>query len=271
MFELNNNYYREVLTDLYLNNTCLGDEGLITLTRSLGVMECLDLDNNDIHVSGISHLAETVCSGKLKFMTNSSTMFLNDNPLGLESTIEVGRMLSSIHCREVYLCRCKLTAAASGPLNTDSGSTLSLEVIGQQLCQMPQNDNIRELQLNGNSFTGEGIHILAGFMHLCPYLKCLCTYDCGITSDDLMWLLDILTLFKSSSTGLCSKLKSWHLGNNQIDDRGVSALMDHLLSLFPCLGKYILDNNLVSSEIKKRLKGKLRERREVSYSLHAIF
>ena len=275
MFELND-YNRLILTDIYLDNTSLGDEGLITLIRNLDVIECLSFDTNDIHASGISHLADAVCSGKLKFMSIFSSLYLNDNPLGLESTTEVGRMLSSSHCqvREIYLCRCKLTAAASGSLNTDSGNTISCQVIGQQLRQMPQNTTIGDLHLDGNSFTGERIHILASFMYLCPCLGRLYTKDCSITSDDFIWLLDKLTKVKSSSTstGLCSELRRWDLDNNQIDDRGVSALMDYLPLLFPRLGceKYDdihLDNNPISSEIKKRLEEKLREHREVNCSL----
>ena len=107
-------------------------------------------------------------------------------------------------------------------------------------------------------------------MHLCPHLKELYTSDCGITSDDLIWLLDIrLTQFKSSSPSLCSKLEDWDLDSNQIGERDVSALMDHLPSLFPRLrhGINYQYNNLVSSEVKKRLEEKLRERTEVSYSV----
>ena len=117
---------------------------------------------------------------------------------------------------------------------------------------MPQSSTIAWLNLGGNSFTGEGIHILAGFMHLCSHSDSLCTSDCGITSDDLTWLLNKLIQLKSSSPSLCS---SWSLHNNQIDDRGVSALMDHLPSLFPHLecGTYMYANNPVSFEMMKRL------------------
>ena len=139
---------------------------------------------------------------------------------------------------------------------------------------MPQSDTMGVLFLDGNSFTGERTHILAGFMYLCPCLWLLSTKDCSITFDEL-------SQFKSSSTntGLCSKLRSWHISNNQIDDRGARAVMNHLPSLFPCLGYNEYDdvdlcNNLVSSEVKKRLEEKLRERREVSccdFLLHYNF
>ena len=125
------------------------------------------------------------------------------------------------------------------------------------------------LSLDHNSFTGDGIHILAGFMHLCPGLEHLNTCDCGITSDDLIWLLGKL---KSSSPGLCSNLDHWNLEDNQIDGRGVSALVDHL-PLLPRLGCGIryttfdirsLSNNLVihNNEVMERLKEELTRRQE---------
>jgi hypothetical protein len=208
---------------LSLNKTNLGDEGLTILVKSLKVISWLGLADNDIHASGISCLADAVCSGELKLMSNyhGTCMFnLDDNPLGLEGTIAVGRMLSSSHCKLhiIRLSRCALATAGGDLPSTDS---ISCEAVGGQLCQMPQTNTIVWLGLDRNSFTGDGIHILAGFMHLCPGLKYLFTRDCGITSDDLIWLLDKL---KSSSPGLRSELEYWGLQDNQIDGGGVSAL-----------------------------------------------
>ena len=261
------------ITHIYLYKTNLGDKGLTNLVDCLEFISYLELADNDIHASGVSCLADAVCSGKLKKM---EWLVLSDNPLGLEGTVAVGRMVSSRHCRlqGVSLRKCGLTTVGfglpnTGPLNLGT-STISCEALGQQLCQMPQNSTIASLNLDGNSFTGEGIHILAGFMHLCPLLKRLFTRDCGITSDDLIRLLDKLTQLSHTS-----KLRDWYLSNNQIDDRGVSALMDHLPSLFPHLGckdyDYIsLSNNPISAGMKKRFQEELIERceeLEVSYSM----
>ena len=255
-----------------LNKTNLGDEGLTILIKSLKVVSILELADNDIHATGVSCLADAVCEGKMIVGGLDSKFDLRKNPLGLEGTVAIGRMLSSSHCQpsSVHLSRCELTTAGGSLPNTDSGNTISSEAVrdvGQQLYQMPQSSTIRCLELDGNSFTREGIHILAGFMHLCPCLTILSTNDCGITSDDLIWLLDKLTQLKSSSPSLCSELESWYFDNNQIDDSGVSALMDHLPSLFPCLWcdqySYIyLDSNPVSSEMMKRLEEEMRRRRQ---------
>ena len=233
--------------------------------------------DNSIHSFGVSCLADAVCSGKLR-LVQESHLYLNDNPLGLEGSIAAGRMISSSHCQLswAYLSRCKLTTAGINLSSTSSLNTVysvAERDIGQQLCQMPQSSIIRILYLCDNSFTGEGIHILAGFIHLCPCMTYLHTDDCGITSDDLMWLLDRLTQLKSSSPNLCSKLRLWSLQKNLIDDSGVSALIDHLPSLFPRWGcdKYLdynsFDNNLVSVEIMNRLKEEWRRQEEVSLSV----
>ena len=267
-----------------LNKTNLGDNGFsILINKGLRDICLLKLADNGIHATGVSCLADAVCEGKVIFADLFySSFYLSGNPIGLEGTVAIGRMLSSSHCQlaRVNLSRCELTTAGGSLPNTDSGNTLSGEPVrdvGQQLCQMPQNSNITGLDLDGNSFTGEGIHILAGFMHLCPCLKSLSTGNCGITSDDLVLLFDKLTQLKSSSPSLCSKLGLFHLPNNQIDDSGVSALMDHLPSLFPRLyGQYYtrvyLDNNPVSSEMVNWLLEEIRRRpQEVSCSVFEYY
>ena len=254
---------------LRLNKTSLGDKGLTILVKSLKAISELRLADNVIYASGVSCLADAVCSGELKLVSEMpifqsmvkmhSEFNLSGNPLGLEGAIAVGRMLSCSHCklRTVFLCRCDLTTVGGGLPSTDS---ISCEAVGRQLCQIPQTSAIAQLDLDHNSFTGDGIHILPGFMHLCPGLLRLHTRDCGITSDDLIQLLDKL---KSSTPGLCSKLIKWNLQDNQIDGRGVSVLMDHL-PLLPCLGFDIcsLSNNPVihNSEVMERLEEELTRR-----------
>ena len=268
------------LSEVYLNTTNLGDKGLCAFVESL---ECvhhfnwLELSDNGIHATGIASLADAVCSGKV--VIEYSGLDLSDNPLRLEGTLAVGRMLSSSHCQpcRVDLSRCKLTTDGGGLPNTDSlnvGINISGETVrdvGQQLCQMPQNNTITWLVLDGNRFTGDGIHILVGFMHLCPCLPYLYSLDCGITSDDVLLLLDKLTQLKSSSPSLCSKLESWYLDNNRIDDSGVYGLINHLPSLFPRLGYspiediggIYLHGNPVSREVETKLEGECERREEV--------
>ena len=262
---------------LFLNQTNLGDNGLCAFIENVdGVCHLigLQLKYNGIHVTGVSCLADAVCSGKIVLdLSISFGLHLSYNPLGLEGTVAIGRILCSNHCRpwRVDLSRCELTTAGGGLPNTDSlnlGDNISgkaVRDVGQQLCQMSQNNNITFLNLNGNSFTGEGIHILAGFLYICPCLNYLHSSNCEITSNDLKQLFDKLIQLKSSSPSLCSELDTWDLSDNEIDDSGVLVLVDQLIKtpLLPRLGcGFDLSNNPVSSEMEKTLK-ELRRRKEV--------
>ena len=262
-----------------LNQTNLGDNGLCAFIENIdGVchLEELELQDNGIHVTGVTCLADAVCSGKIvmAYKHLMGKLDLSDNPLGLEGTVVIGKMLSSNHCQpgSVILSNCELTTAGGALPNTDSlnlGDNISGEAVrdvGQQICQMPQNNTW--LELDGNSFTGEGIHVLAGFLYLCPCLGYLSSGNCGITSDDLKQLLDKLSQLKSSSPSLCSKLELWNLENNEIDDSGVLAVVGQLTPLLPRLGcgfgdGIYLSNNPVSGEMEKMLKEELRRRKEV--------
>ena len=265
------------LSRMYLHKTNLGDNGLCAFVESLECVQYFDLlwlSGNSIHATGIVSLADAVCSGKVVIMGEDSELDLSDNPLGLEGTLAVGRMLSSSYCQPNSVILRKLTTgggAWSPSHSLNVGINISGETVrdvGQQLCQMPQNNTITCLVLDGNIFTGEGIHILAGFMHLCPCLNYLQSNDCGITSDDLLLLLDKLTQPKSSSPSLCSKLESWNLDSNRIDDSGVYGLINHLPSLFPRLGCGDLDGiylhfNPVSREVETKLEEEIKRRKEV--------
>ena len=231
----------------------------------------LSLNGNDIHSTGVLYLADGVCTGKVALQGELS---LHDNPLGIEGTVEVGRILSSSHCQltRVSLHRCHLTTPGSS-LSTLSCANLDINVdkpapvsiIKQKVCHTLQNNAVKALFLDGNNFTGDGIHILAGLMHLCPCLTFLHSSHCGITSDDLKRLLESLTNYKDLPTLNNSKLEYWNLGNNEIDDDGAIALMDHLPSLFPNLGYSWIgpgvdfNGNHISSEIMRRTREEIKK------------
>ena len=256
---------------IHLDEANLGDEGLVTFIECSPQIKVhnLSLNGNGIHATGISLLADGVCAGKIVLKGFMSKLSLDDNPLGLEGAAAIGRMLSSSRCqlRRLSFCRCQLTTLGSRFLGTNIDSKINSAAVGiiaKQFCQ------IKFLYLNGNSFTGEGVHILAKFMYLCPSLQTLCSSQCGITSDDLKQVLDQLTTFKTSSNiPCCIELESWDLSNNQIDDGGAIALMDHLPSLFPKLGySFFLSGvsfsgNHISSEVMRRIREEMKQRNEV--------
>ena len=259
---------------LHLDRNSLGDEGLKAFVDNLdGVYNFrkLSLSDNSIHAAGVSYLVESVCSGRIVMSKKNPfyELFLDDNQLGQKGTIEVCKMLvcsrcrfATIHLRRCTLCR--LTTAGYASSNTDSVSlsnSVSCESIGQQLCQMPKKYSIRCLCLDGNNFSGDGIHILIGIMHICTQLVDLNCSDCGITSDDFILFLDKIIELKSSSPNLCSQLDSWDLRNNKLDDSGVTALINHLPALFgnPSSLRNVpsVNGNLVSNAVRTRLAEKV--------------
>ena len=85
-------------------------------------------------------MANAVCSGKI-VMNFKSELHVEDNPLGLEGAIAIGRMLSSTYCKlkKANLSKCQLTIVEgfdTSPLSHDdkvpSGDAR------HKLCLMPQ-------------------------------------------------------------------------------------------------------------------------------------
>ena len=264
------------LKSVKLNNTNLGDEGLCTLIEKLESscwFDNLHLQSNGIHATGVECLANSmVCLENVSksFPFDDDHLDLGDNSLGIEGIIAVGKILGRCHQTCVDMSRCHLTTAANdsgNPITNDTGTFID---VGQHLCQMPnKSDTISALVLNDNCFTGECIHILAGLILLCKRLKFLSCSNCNITSNDLIQLLEIFNNLRGLCPDPCSLLFMWDLQNNNIDDKGVSALVPHVMSLYPTLPRennwlmYVqrtevnLDGNPVSRETMEKLNGKL--------------
>ena len=66
---------------------------------------------------------------------------------------------------------------------------------------------------------------------------------------------------------ICSALRQWNLKDNKIDDRGVTKLIEYILSLFPALGpnahEIHFDNNPVSDEVLECLQGEQKKKEKV--------
>ena len=274
-----NSDHQHWLTRVFLDEIKLGDDGLSSFTKTL---ECacyfslLRLGGNDIHATGLRCLVDALSSGKI--IAEEVQLGLEGNPLGLKGVIEIGKLLSSncVQLEDLNLKRCQLTN------NVTYDRDVYIKTVGLQLCQIPQNDTLTYLHLDGNKFSGDGIDILAGFMHVCSCLNHLNTINCAISSSDFNKLLDKVANFRlSSTTNTCRKLSIWSLRGNRIDHEGVHALIKHKpSSLFPRLeaaykgdGKKIrysaidFGDNPISDEMIQTLNKMWKERQEVRCTL----
>jgi Ran GTPase-activating protein (RanGAP) involved in mRNA processing and transport len=263
----------KILSDLHLHTlilteTMFGDEGVAAFIKSLTeglymhnnlkdavLHELRDLymDNNGIQAAGISCLAKSVCTGILKLKYGYFT--LANNPLGLEGVIDVVKMLTSDHFQAyIDLSGCQLTTAGGSATNHDCNAVGVQQLICSQQLQATHS-NLMTLVVDNNNFSGEGIHILATFIYTCQEnVYDLSCRGCGITSNDLKQLLVLLSELKLTLL----YLDSWDLGDNDIDDDGVSALIQHL-SIFPRLSFTTLDGNIrISPGMLTTLKGQLK-------------
>ena len=286
-----------------LNTTGLGDKGLKAFIESLdneSQFSRLELQDIGITTKGLSSLVDSVCLGKIiiqgqAFPENyvdedgfpdpdllieeqmeNVEFHLDYNPLGLEGARKISKMLASGYCQVKLLSLegCELTTDLStSSLNGTDGNAFDCAAtckdLGEFLCQMPTYTTITHLYLDYNGFTKERVQILAGFISLCPMLTVLSTCFCAITSVDLSQLLDQLVQLKSSTQNLFNALIMWHLSNNEIDDIGLSILIEHLQGLlFPYsiwpLGFY-LQNNKVSTDMMIKLEKELKYRQVCYY------
>ena len=242
------------LSEFVLSYSNVGDEGLCAFVDSLEgecYIEDLYLGYNGIHATGVSCLADAVCSGKI-VMKNS--LYLNNNALGLVGTLAVGKILSNNHCQlhRLDLSDCELTTAGgclpyTDPLNL--GKNISGAIVRQQICQMPQNNTVIKLILDDNFFTGNSIHILVAFICLCSSLDQLSTRNCGIISHNLTLLFKNL---KSSFSGKpLSTLRCWDLDYNKFDVNVISNF-EHLPLLFPRLYEIGVSNYEIKKKLRRR-------------------
>ena len=240
------------LKELNVSNAVLGDEGMAALTQCLHgtchVGELYLMDNN-IQADGISCLADSICAGRIVI---ESTLHLRNNLLCLEGAVALVELISSKYFQacNVYLDGCRLTTVGGDNTHTVSPNfdkSITCVGIREWICsQEIKSNSIEVLSLGSISFTGVGIHLLAGFMYLCPYLRSLYCNKCEITSNDLKLLLSLVSLPNSN-------LEKWHLWSNNIDDDGVSGLIERL-PLFPSLTRIDVEFNHTSPEMFINLK-----------------
>ena len=233
--------------DLFLNDTQLGDDGLVAFVESL--LEVCNLyffgiKQNGIHHVGLSRLVEKLCSGRL----NCVVLDLVGNPLGSKGTIQLSLMMSYKWCTTEYLLlsSCELTSPAHLPEIMKSSSLM-------------QKSSITSLGLSGNCFSGERISFLISLVLSCvSNLKTLDTSNCQLTSNDLKSFLFAIHNCLPATT-----LKQWHLSNNEVNDTGAATLISLFDSLFPRLHIVDVNGNPISICVKANLQRCCRRNQKV--------
>lgn len=247
--------------DLIMSDTKLGDQGIIAFVESInGVCNLFDLDiqRNAITSIGLSSVVEVLCLSKFSV----ETIQLSYNPLGYDGALQILKLLSSDACTigRLSLFSCQLTTPLTSYLDIAGSGEVSLpyNIDVFEHSKVGQKCRIKSLSLGDNSFTGENVRYLAGFIHSCAgSLKLLGTSNCQLTSDDLKLLFTLLHQLHSShccSKGLHTKLDQWYLDDNNLNDDGVATLIDSIPSCFPHLFFVPIDGNRVSNSMNRRLK-----------------
>ena len=185
-----------------------------------------------------------------------NSLFIGDNPLGLQGLAAICRMLSSRQgqLERLYMANCSVTSIESNHANGDSDVARS-DVI-KQLQQLPVNKSIIDFNLSKNDFSGNKSLVLHSIMSLCSSVQYLSTTQCNITSEYLFF-----HLFNEQE---CSRLRSWYLSQNKINDDGIHLLLKNLATALPCITAIDLSQNPVSEEMVRRLKAAIQKQRKVS-------
>ena len=260
-----------ILSDLHLHTlilteTMLGDEGVAAFSQNLKdtvshKLRELCLDNNGIQAAGISCLAKSVCTGRLQ-LSVFGYFTLANNPLGLEGVIDVVKILTSDYFQAYHidLSGCQLTTAGGSATNFDSYAVGVQQLICSQQLWVARPYFNTGIVIDNNNFSGEGVHILATFMYIYKgKVRRLSCCSCGITSNDLKQLLVLLSELLSKY--YYHHLKSLDLSDNDIDDDGVSALIQHL-PIFPNLYSIKIGGNIrISPGMVKTLEEELEPRK----------
>ena len=233
-----------------LNELNIGDTGLYTFVKNIGSLSssyccfaAIELQGNNIRAVGVSHLV------RAKNISINS-LFLDDNPIGIQGAQAIGEMLSSNKFSQLHtlrLSRCQLTNLSSAD-SVSLDQSMMVNVVDQKLRQLSRNHTIEVLHLDGNSFTGHNINILAGFICLCSRLSTLSSCECGITVNDLKQLFSDLSQCEFSS----DHWHSWYLGNNEASTNDAYHAMDeHLPSLLS--SKLLVFTEVTSRKVRDKV------------------
>ena len=218
----------------------------------------LDLSNTNINAEAVLTFAR---SRKPSF---GFTLNLSYNPLGYDGLLAIFSVISETNrITSLDLSHSDLTT----PVNTEyQYHNIQLLNTSSVLNFGPSIEILSVLNLSNNNFSGDRVLILAECVQVCKSLVHLNCQSCSLASKEVIKILDHL----KSSGDSHENLREWNLGENSIDDKGVSALTKSVHELFFNLEDVHLYGNPVSAEIEERLQ-KILEVIVVCYMFLACF
>ena len=262
-----------------IDNADVNGELLTTLLPSIAThcphLEDLDLSNNNLGVPGACAVA-----GAFPLFVSNREKFnldLSDTNMSGEAVVKFSDIITSRSCD--YLCKCKLNLSEN-LIGIYCLSVISNPVSELNLCQTGyvsqvynkthhfvneytysascflynENNMLTKLNLYKTNCSGNGILMLAECIRMCNALEDFSCRKCSLTSSDIIELLS-----HCESNGISHKsLSSWDLRDNFIDNMGVVALIKSIPDIFPHLENVSVDGNLVSDEVKEKLKNLLK-------------
>ena len=245
---------------LDLSETMLGDEGITAFSNGVSrscELFSLSIEGNNIHTEGVFALVENMCSGILAV----SYLELDKNPLRPKEALCIIKRLSDkhIHLDGLSLESCGISDDTLCTIE-DQAEALVPRIV-EESQRVTQNSSIRELQLDG-TYSDETT--LVELISMCQSLVYFSCQDCHLDSKNLKRLLSLLSSELSQSTNKkFTVISEWDLSDNNIDDEGVAALIEHQ-ALFPYLQELSLDGNPVSNKMKVKLVESLKRNQIVS-------
>ena len=267
------------LSHTLIDNADVNGKLLTTLLPSIAThcphLKDLDLSNNNLGVPGACAVAEAVSS----FVSNREefNLDLSETNMSGEAAVKFSAIVTSRSCN--CLCNCKLNFSEN-LIGIYCLSIISNPVTELNLCQTGyvskvntkthhfvneytysascflynENNMLTKLNLYKTNCSGSGILMLAECIRMCKSLEDLSCRKCSLTSSDI---IELLSHFESNRISH-KNLSSWDLRDNFIDNKGVAALIKSIPDIVPHLENVRIDGNLVSDEVKKKLKNLLK-------------
>lgn len=189
---------RSSVKELCLSANCFGDEGLVIVSRYLGVAKLERLTINN-YINGSNNIGNQGVQALVKYLPQSKLTALNldNNNIGDEGLTAIGSVLAST--------KIEVLGVGINKITVDGVKTF-----------MPflKHSNLRTLNIGKNKLENKGLALIASVLNE-TNITCLNVEEIELTQNGLRPLIDILNQ---------SALIQLNISNNKIGDEDVQGL-----------------------------------------------